>query len=122
MARRKITTNKQIQKAEGRMNGSKSINPNLTLGDDLTMEGFIALLKSWHTEADIYNTMLSALDRQGNKVGAIGIAINLFSERWLMAVGVKYGFDSDEYEMAGGTRKSERKRPKRNSGGNVPTT
>jgi hypothetical protein len=30
----------------------------------------------------------------------------------LKAGGVKYGFDSSEYEMAGGTRKSERKKQK----------
>ena len=36
-----------------------------------------------------------------------------YSERILLAVAVKYGRDSNEYEMAGGVRKSERKRPVR---------
>jgi hypothetical protein len=33
-----------------------------------------------------------------------------FSDTMLKAVGVKYGFDSIEYEKAGGTRKSDKKR------------
>ena len=32
-------------------------------------------------------------------------------ERMLEGVGSKFGHDSNEYEMAGGKRKSERKRP-----------
>ena len=32
-------------------------------------------------------------------------------ERMLSAMGDKYGKDSSEYEVAGGTRKSERKKP-----------
>lgn len=35
------------------------------------------------------------------------------SERVLLGVATRYGKDSDEYEMAGGIRKSERKRPLR---------
>ena len=40
-------------------------------------------------------------------------AIRDLSERMLAGVASKYGKDSSEYEMAGGTRKSERKRPTR---------
>ncbi|ASC70730.1 hypothetical protein XM38_016750 [Halomicronema hongdechloris C2206] len=36
--------------------------------------------------------------------------LNALSERMLLAVAVQYGKDSYEYEMAGGTRTSERKR------------
>ena len=39
--------------------------------------------------------------------------IRALSERMLIAVAAKYGKDSYEYEMAGGIRKSERKRPTR---------
>lgn len=35
------------------------------------------------------------------------------TEHILLSVAVKYGKDSDEYEMAGGIRKSKRKRPVR---------
>ena len=36
-----------------------------------------------------------------------------FSSRMLAGVGVQYGKDSNEYEMAGGTRASEIKRKKK---------
>ena len=35
------------------------------------------------------------------------------SEQMLMGVAVKYGKNSSEYEMAGGVKKSERKKPAR---------
>jgi hypothetical protein len=39
--------------------------------------------------------------------------IRVLSERMLIAMAAKYGKDSYEYEMAGGMRKSDRKRPTR---------
>ncbi len=36
-----------------------------------------------------------------------------FSEKMLLGVAFEYGKDSFEYEMAGGVRKSQRKRPVR---------
>jgi hypothetical protein len=43
--------------------------------------------------------------------------LNEFNRRYLSATEAHYGPDSSEYEMAGGTRKSERKRPTRKAGG-----
>jgi hypothetical protein len=37
--------------------------------------------------------------------------------RMLAAIGARYGTDSSEYEMVGGTRTSERKRSPRKAGG-----
>ena len=45
-----------------------------------------------------------------NDVIKTELALKDLSERILMGVGSKYGSKSDEYEMAGGVRKSERKK------------
>ena len=48
-----------------------------------------------------------------NDVIKTELALKDLSERMLMGVGSKFGKDSDEYEMAGGVRKSEHKKPVR---------
>jgi hypothetical protein len=39
--------------------------------------------------------------------------LRAFSERMLTGVAAKFGKDSEQYQKAGGTKKSERRRPKR---------
>ena len=43
--------------------------------------------------------------------------LNDWNRRVLSAVEAQFGPDSSEYEMVGGTRKSERKKPTKQSGG-----
>lgn len=111
MARRKVTANREVLKAEGRLDGSKAINPMLDLGNGLTITAFETVVGEHHDTINMQNTKSSELDELGNKNKRTAQAVKVFSERWLKAVGIKFGFDSDEYEMAGGTRKSERKKP-----------
>ena len=48
--------------------------------------------------------------------------LNDWNRRVLSAVEAQFGPDSSEYEMVGGTRKSERKKPsKKDSGGSKPS-
>ena len=102
------------------MNGSKSIDPALDLGGDLKITTFETTISANRSAVDDYNAALSSLDQKLNLINSTDKTVREYSERWLNAVGAKYGFDSDEYEMAGGTRKSERKKPKK-SGGDSPT-
>ena len=57
--------------------------------------------------------MLSTVDRAIASVEAAEAEVKNLSELMLLGVATKYGKDSYEYEMAGGVRKSERKRPTR---------
>jgi hypothetical protein len=119
MARKKLTVNKRVQTAKQRLNGSKSIDPNLDLGNGLTIAAFEAVIGENEAAINDHNTTLSSLDQKGNLAISTAKAATEYSERWLAAVGVRFGKDSDEYEMAGGTRKSERKKPVRR---NVPAS
>ena len=117
MARKKLTVSRGVETAQGRLNGSKAIDPDLDLGNDLTMRNFETVVGANLGAIDDHNTTLSSLDQKGNVAKTTAKAVTDFSERWLKGVGVKYGFDSHEYEMAGGTRKSERKKPAKKKDG-----
>lgn len=57
--------------------------------------------------------MLKAAADANNKLLTMETALKEFIKRTLGAIGSKYGDDSSEYELAGGMRRSERKKPVR---------
>ncbi|WP_309717999.1 hypothetical protein [Armatimonas sp.] len=54
-----------------------------------------------------YNGILAEADRLLNEVQASEKALRKYDTRLLTAVGLAYGKDSSEYEMAGGTREGK---------------
>jgi hypothetical protein len=63
------------------------------------------------------------VDQLQNEFQAEESELNEMNRRYLAAGEAHYGPDSSEYEMLGGTRKSERKRPtRRGGGGTTPPT
>jgi hypothetical protein len=103
---------KEIETAQQRLAGQKSIEEALDLGNNLTNAAYEAKIQEALTALNDYNASLSASDDKLNTYKAKANEVKAYSERSLKAVGVKYGFDSTEYEMAGGTRKSEHKKSK----------
>jgi hypothetical protein len=85
------------------------------LGDGLSVEIYAQKAELLRSQLATYNESLSFADRALNAVQDTEKEIRDLSERMLIAVAARYGKDSYEYEMAGGTRKSERKRPQRRS-------
>ncbi len=104
-----------LDKAERRIASLRSIDPNLDLGGGLTLGLYSQKADLLRSEVANYNESLSYSDRALNRVQETEQEMRNLSERMLIAVAAKYGKDSHEYEMAGGTRKSERKRPRRQS-------
>jgi hypothetical protein len=102
-----------IDKASGRLAGLKSINPNLDLGKGITTDAFHAIIETARQKVDAYNTTLSRLDADRNAMIEAEKAVSTFSEKTLIGVAFEYGKDSPEYGMAGGIRKSQRKRSTR---------
>lgn len=102
-----------LEKAERRCAGLKSINVTLDLGDGLTLEKYLLLIDGLRSHLATYNESLLIVDRAAGIVQDTEQQLKTLSERMLIAVAAKYGKDSYEYEMAGGTRKSDRKRPTR---------
>ena len=77
----------------------------------LNARRYQALVQDVQSKLSAYNTQLSQTDDAANKLHAAEKELRTFSERILTGIAFKYGKDSNEYEMAGGTRKSEIKHP-----------
>lgn len=105
-----------LEKARKRLAGIKSIDSTLDMGNGLSVAEYEAIIGTCQDKVDKYNKQLSVADERQNIAEASEKELNEFSERMLEAVGSVYGHDSNEYEQAGGRRKSERKRPKRKAG------
>lgn len=110
MARKKKTS-KTIDDANVRLSSIKSIAENLDLGNGVTAVGYENLINEVKTLLDDYNTTLSTVDAKANLYEAKEKELRDLHERVLISVAAKYGKDSNEYEKAGGVKKSERKKP-----------
>lgn len=113
MARTKKAASAKVEAAQKRLSGMRSIDSALDLGEGVSVLTVEASIKSVMNLISEYNTMLSAVDAKANEIDEQIKAMNALSERALKGTGFKFGYDSSEYEMVGGTRKSERKRPTR---------
>jgi hypothetical protein len=69
-----------------------------------------AAIEAVRVALEAYNTVLSLVDEKQNEVIAKEKRLRDLHERMLMGVAARHGKDSIEYEKAGGTRKSERRK------------
>lgn len=109
MARSKRSS-KDLELAERRLAGITSISSSLDLGGGLTVASYRSRIEGVKSKLETYNQLLSKVDAALNEVVDGEKSLRDTSERMLAGVGSKYGKDSDEYEKAGGKKKSERKR------------
>ncbi|PZO22882.1 MAG: hypothetical protein DCF25_01905 [Leptolyngbya foveolarum] len=109
MARRKKESS-TLAKAERRLSGMKSISDKLDLGNGLSTVAYEKEIVALRNEIAEYNTLLSKVDAASNRVSSVEKGLANMTSKMLTSVLLKYGKDSSEYEMAGGTRQSERRR------------
>ena len=102
-----------IDKAASRLSQLKSISPNLDLGKGMTVQAFADVITAARDRMSAYNTTLSHLEADRTAMQEAEKAVSEMSEKMLIGVAFEYGKDSSEYSMAGGVRKSQRKRPAR---------
>ena len=102
-----------LDKARIRANNLVSIDPGLDLGNGLSVPAYQEQINALQTTLDRHNNLLSELDAIANDIAAAEKTLADYSERMLNGVSVRFGKDSNEYEKAGGVRKSERKKPVR---------
>jgi hypothetical protein len=88
----------------------RAINGPLDFGNGLTSEVFDKAIDDFRQLLETYNTMLSKLDELYNELNEAELQLRDLNERMLTGVATKYGKNSNEYEMAGGTRKKDRRR------------
>lgn len=109
MARRKRNSI-ALARAERRLESLRSINSRLDFDSGLTVEAYINDIDDLRFKLALYNTALSSLDKLADDVNDAEQAVLDRSEKMLLAVGSRYGRDSQEYEMAGGSRRKSRRR------------
>jgi hypothetical protein len=96
-----------IAEAQERSGNLRAIDPNLDLGNNLTVAAYDAKIAETQAALDAYNGYLAQADAAGNDFKAVEKELRDLSSQMLSGVKVKYGRDSNEYEMAGGKRLSE---------------
>ncbi len=102
-----------LPNATKRLSGMRSIDPKLDFGAGFSNDAFAKLIDQVETDLDAYNTLLSKVDEASNKFEESERALANFSGKMLANVAIRYDKDSNEYEMAGGVRPRDRKRPVR---------
>jgi hypothetical protein len=112
MARQKRSS-RTLERAQLRSDGIQSVDGQLDAGGGFSAPGYINIIHKLRAEVSAYNTALSSIDALNNQVAETENQLAEYSERMLLGVAAKYGKDSREYEMAGGVRKRDRKRPAR---------
>ena len=110
MPRLKKTRSIHLDKARTRRDAIVSIDPNLDFNNGQTVAAYSDIIRQAEAALSEYNTTLSKLDNLYNQFKALETQLRDASERMLTGVATQFGKNSAEYEMAGGTRKSERKR------------
>jgi exonuclease VII small subunit len=99
-----------LETARQRLAGLKSFTREPDLGPAITVANYEQELTTFSTSLDSYNERLAALDEMLNSLETAENSLRDKNKRVLSAVGAQFGTDSSEYEQAGGTRQSERKR------------
>ncbi len=102
-----------IETARHRLAGLKTINEDFDFGPGFTRAEIEAEIKDCEDTLEEYNTILSRADEVKNRYEAKEKGQQAKNARILLMVAARFGTDSSEYEICGGTRTSERKKPKR---------
>lgn len=102
-----------LEKAQRRLDGIMMINDKLDLGSGYTTTTYDKRITDLRKTLSQYNQVLSQADALQTAVEEAERELADFSDHMLVNIAAKFGKDSSQYEMAGGVRKSERKRPTR---------
>ncbi|MEH1969042.1 MULTISPECIES: hypothetical protein [unclassified Nostoc] len=112
MTRRKRSS-RILEKAEFRVAGLKAIDPKINFDDTHNLQNLTQLIDNFHNVLDDYNAAIAMIDSSRKKLDEMEKTLSQVSDKMLMGVGFKYGKNSNEYELAGGVRDSERIRKSR---------
>ncbi|BAY60865.1 hypothetical protein NIES22_09250 [Calothrix brevissima NIES-22] len=109
MAQRKRNSPALI-KAERRIEGMQLIDSHLDLGKGLSVINYNTKILDLRDKLTAYNQARAMVNITLNALLEAERDINIYSEKMLLSIASVYGKNSDEYGMAGGTRRSDRKK------------
>ena len=113
MARRKRTSTETLEKARHILAGLKQITPKPDFGPTVTEALYEAEVNGYSNDLDAYNGVLAEVDDHSNRLDERRQRLHDFNQRIQAAVKALYGPDSSEFELVGGLRRSDRKKPVR---------
>ncbi|MEH2192741.1 MAG: hypothetical protein V7K98_08880 [Nostoc sp.] len=99
-----------LTKAERRIEGMETINPKLDFSNGFSIATYNTKVIELREKLAAYNQAQTIVDKTHNALIESERELNTYSEQMLLNVASRYGKNSDEYEMAGGTRRSDRKK------------
>ena len=105
-------TSKALEISRRRLERLKSIDPEPDFGTVFSIADFESKINEVAALEAEYNKTLSEADVKRTALRKGEKELLDDRERILTAIAFMYGKDSEEYVAAGGTRKSERKRPR----------
>jgi hypothetical protein len=103
-------TSQILEKAVRRLASMSSIDPNLDLGNELTLAKFATSIETMRIKENAYNTALSNLDKLYREMLETERELGDMAEHMLLGVAARYGKSSVEYGMAGGVPKNQRRK------------
>ena len=99
-----------LEKAKKRWLSINSISQSFEVGKDVNIFNYEANIKKTDEAQNEYNEMLRLADEKSNILDKYEAELKDWNERMLDGVASMFGKDSNEYEKAGGVRKSDRKK------------
>ncbi len=79
-------------------------------GNTLTVEVFTSKLQEYDAAKKEYDAALDVFTQKQNQLDAIEVMLAEYNKRILKSAAGKFNEESDEYEMLGGTKPSDRKK------------
>jgi chromosome condensin MukBEF ATPase and DNA-binding subunit MukB len=109
MPRRKRTS-QPLEDAQNRITAIQTIDPELDLGNGVSVSAFNAKIEETRQALEEYNKALSVIDQNGSNVAELERSLSSLSTRMLSGVATLYGRTSSQYEMTNGSKR-RRARP-----------
>ncbi|MBD2163847.1 hypothetical protein H6G04_05445 [Calothrix membranacea FACHB-236] len=110
--RQQRRNSRALTKAERRIEGLQMIDPDLDFGNEFSIANYNGMVQQLREKLAAYNQAKTLVEKTQTALVDAERVLNNYSEHMLLNVASRYGKNSDEYGMAGGTRKSERRKPR----------
>lgn len=101
------TKSQSLEKAAGRINDIREAGIDADFSDAVNLETYEKLAGRVREQLQNYNASLLLARRNRDLLRHMERQLDDLTERMLAGVASRYGKDSDQYALAGGTKKSE---------------
>ena len=98
------------EKLEHKLASLKAIDPNLDLGENCNITVLQSSIDELRDKITTYNNALSVIDSSQSEIAQLEKFLNTLGTKFQLGIAFKYGKDSEQYKLVGGTTTSDRMR------------